>query len=128
MTTQADFVELALGATETTETTLGTISIPVTGVKHIVGIYGITSVITTTGESAYGYFRLAFKTVPGVFRFPTTIFSNPAGTLASPLATGSPQIIPVDILVPANESVTCIMALHAVATGACRGMIGLIFE
>lgn len=126
--TQADFVELALGATETTETTLGTITIPTAGVKRIVGIYGIAECITTTGESICGFFRLAFKTIPGVFRFPVTVFSAPAGTLTSPAVALSGQIIPVSIDVPQNESVTITMALNVVATGACRGMVGLLFE
>lgn len=128
MATQGDFVELALNATETTETTLGTFTIPTAGIKKIVGIYGIAELITTTGEVIQGYFRLAFKTIPGVFRFPTTSFSAPAGTLASGLTVGSPQIIPVDIPVPPNETVTCTMALNAVSTGAARGMVGFIFE
>lgn len=128
MPTQSDFVELALGATETTETVLGSIAIPVTGVRKIVGIYGVAECITTTGEIIAGYFRLAFKTVPGVFKFPATVFSAPAGTLASPGFQFTPQIIPVDIPVPANESVSCSLALNVVATGACRGMVGLIFE
>ena len=128
MTTQADFVEGALNASETTEATLGTVVIPTAGIKKIVGVYGIAEVITTTAEIIQGYFRLAFKTIPGVFRFPTTSFSAPAGTLATPMVVGEIQIIQVDITIPPNETVTCTMALNAVATGAARGMVGFIFE
>lgn len=126
--TQADFVELALGTTETTETTLGTITIPSAGVKKIIGVYGIAEMVTTTAESVAGFFRLAFKTIPGVFRFPVTVFSAPAGTLTSPAVALSPNIIPVNIDVPANEAVTVTMALNIVSSGAARGMVGLIFE
>ena len=128
MATQGDFVEGALGATETTETTIGTITMPTAGVKKIVGIYGIAEVVSTTAEIIQGYFRLSFKTIPGVFKFPTTSFQAPAGTLASPLTVGTPQIIPVDIPIPPNETVSCIMALNAVSTGAARGMVGVIME
>jgi len=59
MGTQADFVELALGATETTETSIGTITIPNTGVRMIRAVYGTANVLTTTAELASGHFRLA---------------------------------------------------------------------
>ncbi len=126
--TQGDYVELALGATETTETTLGTVTIPSAGVRRIVGIYGVLQEITTTAEQGVGYFRLAFKTVAGSFKFPCSTFHAPAGTLASPGWTYEPKIIPVDIPVPPNETITCYMATFVAATGACRGMVGFIFE
>lgn len=126
--TQADYVELALGATETTETKIGTITIPNTGVKKIVGVYGIGQALTTTAEIAVGYFRLAFKTVSGTYKFPLTIFQGPAGTLASPGWMMEPKIIPVDIPVPPNESVDCYAALFVAQTGSCRAMIGVIME
>lgn len=128
MNTQADFVEGALGATETTETTLGTISIPTAGIKHIVGVYGICEAITTTAESLCGYFKLTFKTVSGVYKFPCQVFASALGTVAANHVELSPKIIPVDITIPANESVSGIMALNSVATGACRGMVGIIME
>jgi hypothetical protein len=126
--TQGDFVEAALGATETVETSLGTITIPTAGVKRIVGIWGIAEVPATTAEIPTGYFRLAFKTIPGVFKFPATTFAVGTGTLVGPSAALAAQIIPVDIPIPANESVTCTLALNVAATGSCRGMVGLLFE
>jgi len=126
--TQGDFVELALGSTETTETTIGTVTVPSAGVSRIVGVYGILQEITTTAEQGVGYFRLAFKTVAGTFKFPCSTFHAPAGTLASPGFQYEPKIIPVNIPVPANETITCYMAAFVAATGACRGMIGFIFE
>lgn len=125
---QADFVELALGATETTETSLGTVTIPNTGVKRIIGVYGVDHGVETTGEEASGYFRLQFKTVPGTFKFPAQVFNAGAGTLVGPASGFDPKIIPVDIPVPPNESVTCYMAQFVASTGARRGVVGLLME
>ncbi len=128
MLTQADQVELALGATETTETNLGTIAIPSAGVSRIVGVYGIDHGVETTAEECSGYFRLAFKTVAGSFKFPVQVFNAGAGTLASPASEHVPKIIPVNIPVPANESIICYMAQYVASTGARRGTVGLIME
>lgn len=128
MPTQADQVELALGATETTETNLGTINIPSAGVRKIVGVYGIDHGVETTAEEASAYFRLAFKTVAGSYKFPAQVHNAGAGTLASPASELTPKIIPVDIPVPANETVTCYMAQYVASTGARRGTVGIIME
>lgn len=128
MLTQADQVELALGATETTETNLGTITIPSAGVRRIVGVYGIDHGVETTAEEASAYFRLAFKTVAGVFKFPAQVFNAGAGTLVGPASQHTPKIIPVDIPVPPNETITCYMAQYVASTGARRGTVGVIME
>lgn len=126
--TEGDFVELALGATETTETKLGTITMPSGTPRRIKGIYGVLQEITTTAEQGVGYFRLAFRTVAGSFKFPASTFHAPAGTLASPGFQYEPKIIPVEIEVPPNEAIDCYMATFVAATGACRGMVGVIWE
>ncbi len=126
--TQGDFVELALGATETTETKLGTITMPSGGHKRIVGIYGIIEGVTTTAEQLVGYFRLGIGTLSGRFKFPAQSFQAPAGTLASPGFEFSPKIIPVNIVVPANETIEAYAATFVAATGACRAMVGIIWE
>lgn len=129
MATQGDFAENALGATETTETDLGDITIPSAGVSKIVGIYGIATIQTTTAaEGTAGYFRLSFKSVSGTFRFPAQIFQGAAGTLADIGPSQDPKIIPVDIPIPANETIACYLALNLAQTGTCRGMVGIIME
>ncbi len=129
MATQADFVELALGTTETTETNLGTITIPTQGIRRIVGVYGIATLqAQTTAEGVCGFFRLAFKSLAGVYRFPAQILAGPAGTLATGGSMWRLSIIPVDIPVPANETVTAYMALNIATASTCRGMVGLIME
>lgn len=128
MPTQADQVELALGATETSETSIGTINIPSKGVSKIVGVYGIDHGVETTGEECSAYFRLAFKSVSGVYKFPAQVFNAGAGTLVGPASEHTPKIIPVDIPVPPNESVVCYMAQYVASTGNRRGTVGLIME
>tara|TARA_Y100000310_G_scaffold303899_1_gene342606 strand:+ start:1509 stop:1898 length:390 start_codon:yes stop_codon:yes gene_type:complete len=129
MPTQADLIDNALGATETTETNLGSITIPTQGISRVVGVYGIATIQTATaGEGTTGFFRLGFSTVAGTFKFPASIFSGPAGTLATTQLPSLAQIIPVNIQVPANETCTLYMTLSLAQTGTCRGMIGLIME
>lgn len=127
--TQGDLVEGALGSTETIESNLGTITIPSQGVSRIVGVYGIAAIQTSTAaEGTTGQYRLAFKSVPGSYKFPATIFQGPAGTLAGIGPGQVPQIIPVDIPIPQNETITAYMTLSLAQTGTCRGMVGVIME
>ena len=125
--TQADQVYAALNATETTETTIGTITIPTSGVSRIVGVYGIIMQPTlTSGETISGSFRLAFTTVSGKFKFP----AQAAGGMVTTANWNSvdPKIIPVNIPVPTNETVTCYMTANKALTGTGEGLVGLIME
>ena len=127
--TQGDFVDNALGSTETTETNLGDITIPAGPSKKIVGLWGIATIQTATAaEGTTAYFKLAFKRLGGVFKFPAQVFQGPAGTLANLGPAQSPRIIPVDIDVEPNETITPYMALALAQTGSCRGQVGIIYE
>lgn len=126
MATQGDVVYLALNATETTETQLGTITVPTAGVKKIVGVYGtLMQPLATSGESVSGFFRLAFTTISGKFKFPAQPL---AGAAAAGVISQAPSIIPVDIPVPPNETITCFMTANKAFTGTGEGMVGVIFE
>lgn len=127
MTTQANLVEAALNATETTETSLGNITVPL-GAKKIVGVYGTANVLTTTAELASGKFRFTQGQQAGVWTFPLTIHQGPAGTLASPGWAASHQIIPVDIPCRENDTMTFFATLNVAQTGNCRAQCGVIFE
>lgn len=125
--TQGDQVYLALNATETTETLVGTITVPTAGVSRIVGIYGVLmQPVQTSGETISGYFRLAFTTVSGKFKFPV----QAAGGMVTSANWNSvdPKIIPVNIPVPPNEQISCYMAANKALTGTGEGMVGVIFE
>lgn len=125
--TQGDAVYSALNATETTETLVGTITIPTQGVSRIVGVYGVLmQPVQTSGETISGTFRLGFSTVAGKFKFP----AQAAGGMVTSANWNSvdPKIIPVDIPVPPKEDVACYMTANKALTGTAEGMIGLIFE
>lgn len=126
---QSDRVYSALNATETTETKVGSITIPPVGVRRIVGISAqLMQPTATAGEQISGYVRLAFKTVSGLFKFSAQAIYGPAGTLAASQHGYVPAIIPVDIPVPANEVVDCYMAADVVLTGTGTGAVSLLME
>jgi hypothetical protein len=120
-------IEGALGATETTETQLGTHQNTLGKGTTIRSICGTVNSIATTGELPSGKFRLAFKTIPGNFEYPLTIHNAPAGTLASPGSAHVQQWIPVSIPFPANEIVTAYATLNVAQTGAQRVQVGLLY-
>lgn len=125
--TQGDVVYSALNATETTESLVGTITVPTQGVTRIVGVYGVLmQPVQTSGETISGFFRLGFSTVAGKFKFP----AQAAGGMVTSANWNSvdPKIIPVDIPVPAKEDISCYMTANKALTGTGEGMVGLIFE
>lgn len=128
MPTQGDQVYSALNATETSETKVGTITIP-NGVRRISGVYGLLMQPTATAaETVSGFFQLKFSTVAGKFKFPATSCHGPAGTLAANAHYGDAKIIPVDIPVQPNELADCYMTANKALTGTGEGMIGVIME
>jgi len=124
--TQADMVYAALNATETTETSLGTIQVPPTGVSRIVGVYGaLLQPLATSGETVTGFFRIASGVTSGKFKFPAQGIAGAAavGVIQEPL-----RIIPVNIPVVPNDILTIYMAANKAMTGTGEGVAGLIFE
>lgn len=126
---QADRAYSAMNATETTEAKIGSFTIPASGVRKIVGVYGtIMQPTATAGEQISGYFYLKFKTVAGVFKFPAMGIGGPAGTLASIGNAQQRQIIGVDIPVPANEVVEVWAAADVALTGTGTCETGIFME
>ena len=126
--TQGQSVEAALNSTETTETSLGNVTIPL-GAKKIVGVYGIATVLTTTAEAASGKYRFVQAAGPGgVHSFPLQIAQGPAGTLASPGWNVRPNFVPVDIPCKETDTISCYAVLDVAQTGTCRCRVGFIFE
>lgn len=128
MPTQGDYIDADLGSTETTETDLGDIVVPSAGVSRIVGIWGICAKEEATlKEGTLAFFRLAFKSVPGVYKFPAVVGGGGTTSTADAVQM-MPNIIPVDIPVPPNETISCYMVLSIAQTATCRGAVGVIFE
>lgn len=126
--TQGKSVEAALNATETTETSLGNVLVPL-GAKTIVGVYGIANILTTTAENASGKFRFTQGAGPGgMFEFPLQCQQGPAGTLASPGFSTRPVFIPVSIPCKENDNIACYAVLDVAQSAACRCRVGFIFE
>lgn len=128
MATQGNSVEAALNSTETTETSLGNVQVPL-GAKSVVGVYGIANVLTTTAELAAGKFRFVPQSGPGgTFSFPLQVNQGPAGTLASPGFSNAPVIWPVNIPVTPLDNLACYAVLDVAQTGTSRCRVGFIFE
>jgi hypothetical protein len=122
---QADQVYLALNATETTETLIGTITVP-TNCSRISGAYGLLmQPLATSGESVSGFFRLAASSFSGKFKFPVTPI---AGAAAAGVIQQPPQIIPLDLPATPLDVVSCYMTANKVLTGTGEGVIGLFFQ
>jgi len=117
-------VTLALGATETTETDLGDITIPVNG-GTVIGVWGIVSNATPTAAEGYqGFFRLASADVDiAPAKFPLSLVGGVADSFDF-----TPVIIPVNIPVRGKATIECYAVLSLAQTGACVGAVGLIWE
>ena len=123
-----DYVEGALGATETTETSLGSITIPSGGPRTIVGMWAIINGIQTTAEYISGTFRLAFSNNAGKFKFPASSLGSGAGTLAGGAVAAEVRILPCNIPVKANEVIDCFATMFQNQTGAMRAAVGILYE
>lgn len=125
--TQADRLYLALNATETTETKIGTFTAPSTGVSRIIAVQGAIQQPTgTNGELVSGYFKLVPSTTSGTFKFPaqTNIGQGAVGATVA----GQNSWIPVDIPFPPNEKIDVYMAADVAVTGTATGAVSIIFE
>lgn len=130
MVNKAKAINLALGATETTYTDLGDITVP-GGVSKIVGIQAIAVIETgTAGEGAIGMVRLTSENVDALnpFEFLCPAFHGPAGTLADQGIQANVPILPVDIDVKEKDVIMVEMKLTIAQTGACEGAVGFLFE
>lgn len=128
--TQGNQVWAAMNATETTEATIGTITVPPSGVRAITGVYGtVLQPTATAGETLSGYFKITPATGSvGVCKFPLQNVYGPAGTLAATAGVSTPNIIPVNIPVVPTDTITITAALNKVATGTAEVQAGVIFE
>jgi len=123
---QGDCVYAALNATETTETLLGTITIPPSGVGKISAVWGLLmQPLATSAETISGFLRIACLT-PGKFKFPCSTIGGAVGAVASQAM--EPKYIPVDIPVQPNDVISLYMTANKAMTGTSEGFISVLLS
>lgn len=121
--TQFGYIETALGATETTETDLGDITVPV-GASRITGICAACAIATgTAGDGCVGRSRISFAGSGEIDGVPTAIavMEELGGAYVA-------KFTPVNIPCTALQKIHCYMTLSIAQAGACTGLICLRFE
>lgn len=121
--TQFARIGLALGATETTETDIGDIEVPL-GATRITGISAACALETgTAGDGCVGYARLDYQGAGVIEGVPVDI------VCMEELGGGyTAKFIDCNIGVTELMKVACYMTLSVAQGGACYGQVCLRFE
>lgn len=126
MVTQFAFKSTALGATETTETSLGNIQVP-DRASVITGVCAIASIDELTlKEGTAGSARLNFTGAGELSGIPVAVTGQ--GTTSTSFGGFQPVFFPCSIPVTPLSNVACYMTLTKAQTGNCVGNIYLRFE
>lgn len=122
------YVNTALGATETTETSLGNIEVPsvatrITGISFVVSIDELT-----LKEGTAGWGRLNFSGAQDLEGIPVAITGN--GTTSVSSFGFSPVFTPcnIDVSQIQNGKIACFATLTLAQTGSCICTVSLRFE
>lgn len=123
MGTQFGSKDAALGATETTETNLGTIKVPA-GASKITGICAAVVLQTgTAAEGTLGHARISYSGAGDIKGIPcAVVVSEELG------GSYTPKFTPCTLRVTALIDVSCFMTLTLAQTGTCHGLVSLRFE
>ena len=123
MATQFGSKNAALGATETTETNLGTITVP-KGASRITGISAAVVLETGTAtEGTLGHARLSFTGAQDIKGIPCAIvISEELG------GSYTPRFTPCNIPVSELTDISCFATLTLAQTGTAHALISLRFE
>jgi len=124
MGTQFKYVSLDLGATETTYTDLGDITVPI-GASRITGICMCAA--TETGTTAEGYLaigKLEYIGAPALDGIPVNLSSMEDVTTGA----ATPRFFPVNIPVPTQRVINPYIKTTLAQTGTVRGQCHLRFE
>ena len=123
MATQFGVISTALGATESTETDLGDITVP-SGASRITGICAAVVLETGTAtEGTLGHARLSYSGSGDLEGIPTAIvISEELG------GSYTPQFTPVALPVVALTKISCFATLTLDQTGTAHAVISLRFE
>jgi len=127
--TKADYVQSDLGATETTETDLGDITLSGKSAGHIIGVWGcVAKEEATLKEGTLAFFRLASDDVDiSPAKFPAVVGGG-GTTSTSDSVQMMPMIIPVDIQASPLAKIGCYMVLTIAQAATTVGAVGLIYE
>lgn len=123
MATQFGHISTALGATETTETDLGEITVP-SGARVITGISAAVVLQTGTAtEGTLGHARLSYSKSGTIEGVPTAIVvSEELG------GSYTPEFTPVNLPVVPLTKIKCYATLTLAQTGTAHALICLRFE
>lgn len=123
MATQFGFISTAFGATETTETDLGDITVP-SGASKITGISA--AAVAQTGTAAEGFLAHARLSYSGA----GNITGIPMAVIVSEELGGSytPQFTPCNLPVTALTKVSVFATATLAQTGTVHGLVCLRFE
>ena len=124
MATQLKFVSADLGATETDETDLGDITVPI-GASRITGVCACCGLETgTSGDGCLGVATLKYTGAPTIDGIPVNLSSMEDVTHGGT----APRFFPINIPVPVNRDIGCFMKLTVAQGGTARGLVCLRFE
>jgi len=124
MPTQLKYVSADLGSTETTETDLGDIEVPI-GAGRITGICACCGLETgTSGDGCLGIATLKFTGAQELDGIPVNLSSMEDVTTGA----ATPRFQPVNISVPPLRQIGCYMKLTIAQGGTARGQVHLRFE
>ena len=123
MPTQFGYISTALGATETTETSLGNIKVP----PHASMITGVSAAVVlqtgTAAEGCLGHCRLSYAKAGELKGIPTAIVvSEELG------GSYTPAFTPIRVNVEALTDIACFATLTLAQTGTAHCVIHLRFE
>ena len=123
MATQFGHIHTELGATETTESSLGNITVP-KGARQVTGICAAVVLETgTAAEGTVGHCRLSYSGAGELKGIPMAI-------VVSEELGGSyvPQFMPFNMSVQALTNIACFATLTLAQTGTTHALISLRFE
>ncbi len=125
---QFDRVYGSLNATETTEQSIGTITVPAGATVLVAVDPCIMQPTATAGEQISGYLRPTASTLPPKTKIPARTIAGPAGTLATGSTTTEPKWVQVNWPVTQLDTITVYGACDVALTGTASAFLNAMFK
>jgi len=123
MATQFAYISTALGATETTETDLGDITVP-SGASRLTGVCAACALQTGTAtQGPLGHAKLSYSGSGDLDGIPVAIVC-----MEELGGAYEPEFTPCNCSVTPLTKIEAYMTLTVAQTGTCHGVISLRFE